>query len=161
MLRFLKSSSTGQSIRTPSHHLIPSDYQQKLTRHVSIDVKTLRRREKTVDWNAQADFFHYTRGRFTTDEKRNLVCRCLKFDMNQLACIAASSVGAEECVSIEKCVDGMYNKAHVLTMDNGRELIAKVPNPNAGEPYFTTASEVPTMDFVGSSLCALVVASHR
>lgn len=33
-------------------------------------------------------------------------------------------------------------------MDDGREVIAKLPNPNAGRPYFTTASEVATMDFV-------------
>ncbi|KAI9672324.1 MAG: hypothetical protein M1817_003346 [Caeruleum heppii] len=32
-------------------------------------------------------------------------------------------------------------------MDDGREVIAKVPNPNAGSRHFTTASEVATMDF--------------
>ncbi|OAL71125.1 hypothetical protein A7D00_4788 [Trichophyton violaceum] len=32
-------------------------------------------------------------------------------------------------------------------MDNGREVVAKVPNPNASIPRFTTASEVATMDF--------------
>ena len=35
-----------------------------------------------------------------------------------------------------------------ITMDNGREIIAKLPNPNAGRPHFTAASEVATMDFV-------------
>ncbi|KAJ5708665.1 phosphotransferase enzyme family protein [Penicillium malachiteum] len=34
-----------------------------------------------------------------------------------------------------------------MSMDNGQEVIAKVPNPNAGVPYFTTASEFATMDF--------------
>lgn len=38
-----------------------------------------------------------------------------------------------------------------MTMDDGREVVAKVPNPNAGIPHFTTASEVATMDFVRSS----------
>lgn len=33
-------------------------------------------------------------------------------------------------------------------MNDGNEVIAKVPNPNAGRPHFTTASEVATMDFV-------------
>src|SRR5690348_16121489 len=32
-------------------------------------------------------------------------------------------------------------------MNDGRELIAKLPNPNAGRQHFTTASEVATMDF--------------
>ncbi|OAA69651.1 hypothetical protein ISF_02921 [Cordyceps fumosorosea ARSEF 2679] len=30
-----------------------------------------------------------------------------------------------------------------MSMDNGREVIAKVPNPNAGIPHFTTASLIP------------------
>jgi hypothetical protein len=33
-------------------------------------------------------------------------------------------------------------------MNKGNEVIAKVLNPNAGRPYFATASEVATMDFV-------------
>ncbi|KAJ5896137.1 uncharacterized protein N7473_005536 [Penicillium subrubescens] len=32
-------------------------------------------------------------------------------------------------------------------MDDGQEVVAKVPNPNAGTPHFTTASEVATMEF--------------
>ncbi|KAL3437833.1 phosphotransferase enzyme family protein [Aspergillus tetrazonus] len=34
-----------------------------------------------------------------------------------------------------------------MSMDDGQEVIAKIPNPNAGVPHFTTASEVATMDF--------------
>ncbi|KAH9868328.1 hypothetical protein J1614_007400 [Plenodomus biglobosus] len=37
-------------------------------------------------------------------------------------------------------------------MDDGRELIAKLPNPNAGAPHLTTASEVATMDYVRNVL---------
>ncbi|KAL9079198.1 MAG: hypothetical protein Q9157_001907 [Trypethelium eluteriae] len=33
-------------------------------------------------------------------------------------------------------------------MDDGSQVVAKIPNPNAGMPHFTTASEVATMDFV-------------
>ncbi|GCB18970.1 hypothetical protein AAWM_01855 [Aspergillus awamori] len=39
-----------------------------------------------------------------------------------------------------------------ITMDNGREIIAKLPNPNAGRPHFTAASEVATMDFSRNTL---------
>ena len=74
--------------------------------------------------------------------------RYVRFDMNRLSQIAAESVGAEKCISIEKYPDGQYNKAFVITMDNSREVVAKVPNPNAGLPHFTTASEVATMSFV-------------
>jgi hypothetical protein len=44
-----------------------------------------------------------------------------------------------------KCIEGQYNKAFVLTMD-------KLPNPNAGPAFYTTASEVATRQFVRGSL---------
>lgn len=40
-------------------------------------------------------------------------------------------------------------------MEDGNEVIAKLPNPNAGKPHFTTASEVATMHFVFSPLCPI------
>lgn len=36
-------------------------------------------------------------------------------------------------ISIEKCPDDMYNKAFILAMDNGKQVITvigKTPNPN-------------------------------
>ncbi|RMZ82272.1 hypothetical protein DV738_g1897, partial [Chaetothyriales sp. CBS 135597] len=35
-------------------------------------------------------------------------------------------------------------------MDDGKAVIARVPNPNAGAPFFTTASEVATMELARS-----------
>lgn len=84
------------------------------------------------------------------DEAENLRKREVQFDMNELATIAADSVGAAQCTSIKKYPDGMFSKAFLLSMDNGQEVVAKVPNPNAGVPHFTTASEVATMDFVST-----------
>ncbi|RMD41563.1 hypothetical protein DV735_g3561, partial [Chaetothyriales sp. CBS 134920] len=37
-------------------------------------------------------------------------------------------------------------------MDNGAEVVVKIPNPNAGPAYYTTASEVATMDFLRNIL---------
>ena len=94
------------------------------------------------------------------DEAEQMAQRHVRFDMNELARVAADTVGATECVDIEKCPDGMYNKAFLFTMDNGKQVIGKVPNPNAGLPHFTTASEVATMDFVSSMfpvLCLLLI----
>lgn len=78
--------------------------------------------------------------------------RRVQFSLDGLASVAATSVGANRCVNIEKCPDGLYNKAYLLTMDNGKEVIAKTPNPNAGIPYYTTASEVASMDFARNIL---------
>ncbi|KAJ6164176.1 hypothetical protein N7470_002848, partial [Penicillium chermesinum] len=103
-------------------------------------------------WNRNDDFFKFTRGRFIVDEAENLREREVRFDMNKLAQVAADSVGATRCVSIKKYPDGMFNKAFLMSMENGQEVVAKVPNPNAGIPHFTTASEVATMDFARSIL---------
>ena len=85
------------------------------------------------------------------DESENLKKREIQFSMNELAKVAADKIGASKCVSIRKYPDGMYNKAYLLSMEDGQEVVAKVPNPNAGIPHFTTASEVATMDFVSLS----------
>ncbi|KAF2259616.1 APH-domain-containing protein [Lojkania enalia] len=98
------------------------------------------------------DLFNYTRGRFVCDEEYEMSQRQVRFNVNELARCAAEAIGAKSCVSIEKYPDGMYNKSMLLTMDNGSQVVAKVPNPNAGIPHFTTASEVATMDFARNAL---------
>lgn len=100
------------------------------------------------DWNSVDDFFNYTRGRFVSDEEHQLAIRHVRFDMNELARLAAESAGAEECVHVEKLPDGMFNKSFLFTMGDGAQVVGKVPNPNAGQAHYTTASEVATMDFV-------------
>ncbi|GKZ28816.1 hypothetical protein AbraIFM66950_000613 [Aspergillus brasiliensis] len=104
------------------------------------------------DWNTHDEFFKFTRGRFVVDEAENLRMREVRFDMNSLARVAAESVGATHCTSIQKYPDGMFNKAFLMSMDNGREVVAKISNPNAGIPHLTTASEVATMDFTRNVL---------
>ena len=77
-----------------------------------------------------------------------MACRRVQFDMNELVHIAASSTASKSCVAVRKLPEGQYSKAFLLIMDDGKRVIAKVPNPNAGRPHYTTASEVATMDFV-------------
>jgi hypothetical protein len=55
-------------------------------------------------------------------------------------------------VKLEKLPDGLFNKALILTMGDGREVVAKIPNPNAGPAGLTVASEVATMDLVSGFL---------
>lgn len=81
-------------------------------------------------------------------EKAQMTMRHIEFDMNALCGIAAKAVGVQRCINAIKCPDGLYNKSFVLTTDDGREVLAKVPNPNAGVRTWTTASEAATMVFV-------------
>ncbi|KAG6219884.1 hypothetical protein E4U47_007007 [Claviceps purpurea] len=93
------------------------------------------------------ELFSFTCGRFVANEEQELAQRYREFNFNELARRAARAVQADRCLSIEKLPDGLYNRILLLTMDNGKEVVAKIPNPNAGRPHFTIASEVATMKF--------------
>lgn len=82
--------------------------------------------------------------------------------MKELAKIAATSLGLEpcSCTGVQKLQEGNYNKAFLLTMNNGDEVVAKVRNPNAGFALYTTASEVATMDFVNRPDSPSALSSH-
>ncbi|KAK2875088.1 hypothetical protein FQN49_001784 [Arthroderma sp. PD_2] len=125
----------------------------RYTAHQNVDVSPSEATAQAgKDWNSREEFFSFTRGRFVLNEADQIARRHIRFDMNELLRIAAIAVGTKACITVEKCPDGMYNKSFVLTMDDGQEVIAKVPNPNAGCPHLTTASEVATMDFVRNIL---------
>ncbi|KKZ63150.1 hypothetical protein EMCG_02527 [[Emmonsia] crescens] len=94
----------------------------------------------------------FTSGRWLWGEPQQLACRYVKFDMPNLLKLAASVIGSKSCAQVVKISEGQYNKVFLLTMSDGREVIAKLPNPNAGRPHFTTASEVATMDFLRNVL---------
>lgn len=90
----------------------------------------------------------FTSGRWLWNERQQLACRYVKFDHSTLLKVAASAVGSKACTYVLKISEGQYNKLFQLTIDDRRDIIAKLPNPNAGRPHLTTASEVATMDFV-------------
>ncbi|EEP77649.1 predicted protein [Uncinocarpus reesii 1704] len=94
----------------------------------------------------------FTSGRWLWGERQQLAARHVPFDLAKLLALAATAVGSKSCVRIEKISEGQYNKVFSLTMNDGREAIAKLPNPNAGRPHFTTACEVATMDFLRNVL---------
>ncbi|KAL8760992.1 MAG: hypothetical protein Q9184_002844 [Pyrenodesmia sp. 2 TL-2023] len=56
------------------------------------------------------------------------------------------------CLDIKKLPEGNFNKAFLMTMHDGLQVVAKVPNPNTGRPHLTTASEVATMDYARHAL---------
>ncbi|KAF9247522.1 hypothetical protein DTO013F2_3481 [Penicillium roqueforti] len=94
----------------------------------------------------------FTSGRWLWNERQQLACRHVKFDHSTLLKVAASAVGSKACTHVLKISEGQYNKLFQLTIDDRRDIIAKLPNPNAGRPHFTTASEVATMDFLRNFL---------
>ncbi|OBT42111.1 hypothetical protein VE00_06510 [Pseudogymnoascus sp. WSF 3629] len=59
-----------------------------------------------------------------------------------------------------KLAEGGYNKVFRLVMDNGSVAIARIPCPNAGPAFKSTASEVATMDFARTILNISVPKIH-
>ncbi|KAG6061801.1 hypothetical protein E4U32_002805 [Claviceps aff. humidiphila group G2b] len=100
-----------------------------------------------IDAPDPAELFNFTTGRIRKNEEHELAIRHRKYNVNELARRAASVLQANRCLRIKKLPDGKYNRALLLSMDNGKEVVAKIPNPNAGQPHFTVASEVATMKF--------------
>ncbi|KAG5961937.1 hypothetical protein E4U56_003610 [Claviceps arundinis] len=92
-----------------------------------------------------SELFSFTSGRFVENEEHELAQRYRVFDFNELARRAARAVQADRCLSIEKFPD--------VTMDNGKEVVAKIPNLNFPRPHLTIASEVATMKFAREVLC--------
>jgi hypothetical protein len=76
--------------------------------------------------------FCYTSGRWLWNEREQLEARYQRFDVPSLQPVACQAVGASRCTSFEKLEEGNYNKAYRLVTDDGQNVIAKVPHPNAG-----------------------------
>ena len=105
-----------------------------------------------IDRRESDNFFTYTSGRWLWDEEYQLKQRTIQFDVEALKAAAAHAVDADSCVEMLKYREGNFNKIFLLKMDNGVELIARIPHPNAGLPHFTTASEVATLSFLRNHL---------
>ncbi|EFE37825.1 hypothetical protein TRV_07482 [Trichophyton verrucosum HKI 0517] len=105
-----------------------------------------------LNTHGRDDLFRYTSGRWLINEKHQLDQRFVEFSIDKLCSRAAAIFGPKtKCVRVVK-IEGNSNKAFLLTMDDGNEVIAKIPCPNAGAPLLTTASEVATLKFLRSRI---------
>ncbi|KAJ0417136.1 hypothetical protein BJY00DRAFT_303689 [Aspergillus carlsbadensis] len=76
--------------------------------------------------------FRYTSGRWLWDEEQQLKDRYKSFNVSQLQSVATQALGAKACNSISKLAEGGFNKVFRLEMDDGRSILARIPNPKAG-----------------------------
>jgi hypothetical protein len=76
----------------------------------------------------------------------------VRFNVAELTQAAVASTGHGPCTSITKLAEGGSSKVFLITMEDGFEVIAKVPTPIAGPRHYLTASEVATMDFLRSEV---------
>ncbi|PGH14540.1 hypothetical protein AJ80_05860 [Polytolypa hystricis UAMH7299] len=98
----------------------------------------------------EEDLYRYTTKRWLSNDALEASKRYQKFNIQRLLDVAVNCTGAKRCTSAMKYREGQYNKYFLITFDNGSEVVAKLPNPNAGPKFFTAASEVATMDYVSN-----------
>ena len=103
------------------------------------------------EYEENHEFYRYSSGRWLWNEEQQHQDRYRRFNIAALQRVAAESVGAESCIQIEKLAEGSYNKVFKLTMNDGRIVTARIPNPNAGPAGLATASEAATLEFVSSN----------
>lgn len=95
------------------------------------------------------DLHSYEAQRWLWNEREQLERRYLNFNLKALIRVAEDAVGSgSRCAEVTKLPEGNFNKTFVVEMQDGRQVIARLPNSNAGQSHFTTASEVATMDYV-------------
>jgi len=103
---------------------------------------------------SEDNLFSYKAQRWLWNEHEQLQRRYVRFDVAAPIRVVEDAIGPDaSCVEFTKLPEGNFNKTFIATMQDGRELIARLPNPNAGRPHYTTASEVATMAYV----CSLLV----
>ncbi|KAF1842081.1 kinase-like protein [Cucurbitaria berberidis CBS 394.84] len=99
-----------------------------------------------------ASLFSYTSGRYLFNEELRLKERHVEFNVEALQLAAEASVGNKhgKTISIKKLAEGGFNRVLILKLQDGFELIAKIPYHIARPEYFATASEAATLTFLRS-----------
>ncbi|KAL8883660.1 MAG: hypothetical protein Q9215_008106 [Flavoplaca cf. flavocitrina] len=89
------------------------------------------------------------------NEHIRLAERYLKFNIEALKAVAASSIGRnkEDVAGISKLAEGGFNRTFAITMQDGLELIARLPYPITVPKRYATASEVATIRFAQLQGC--------
>ena len=71
--------------------------------------------------------------------------------------MAEDAVGPNAiATNVSKLPEGNFNKAFLVSMQDGAEVVVKIPNPNTGQSHYTTASEAATMSYVRNNLQLVV-----
>ncbi|PYI05373.1 hypothetical protein BO78DRAFT_430530 [Aspergillus sclerotiicarbonarius CBS 121057] len=127
-------------------------YKRALSPCRSLCTTNTRASSNRYDCNPE-DLYTYSAQRWLWNETKQLRNRYVSFDLQSLVQVAEEAAGNNaSCTNITKLPEGNFNKAFLVTMRDGRELVVKIPNPNAGPSHYTTASEVATMQYARENL---------
>ncbi|KAL4778411.1 kinase-like domain-containing protein [Aspergillus varians] len=144
------SSSWFSRISTPSS--------SHLAAQLSTVSPSRSRGSKTILTGCDPEtLYTYSAQKWLWDERAQLQRRYIQFNLDVLIRIAEEAAGQGHdadavCVNLTKLPGGNFNKTFLATMRDGKQLIVKIPNTNAGPVHYTTASEVATMQIVREHL---------
>ncbi|KAL4799240.1 kinase-like domain-containing protein [Aspergillus venezuelensis] len=97
--------------------------------------------------------FEYTNKRWLFNEKSQLASRYVRFNLDGLVQVAQEAAGPRAVyVDLLMLTKGNYNRIFLAYMNDGKRLVVKIPQPNAGRERFTIASEVATMKYAREKL---------
>ncbi|KAI0030598.1 kinase-like domain-containing protein [Vararia minispora EC-137] len=113
---------------------------------------SLPRRTLSTVTDSQNDLFDYTSGRWVYNDALRHEERRLEFDVDGLRRIAAESINQslDDVVSLSKLAEGGFNRSFLITLRDGRQMVARVPYPVTVPKYYAVASEVATIEYLRS-----------
>ncbi|KAL2872274.1 uncharacterized protein BJX67DRAFT_368997 [Aspergillus lucknowensis] len=85
--------------------------------------------------------FSNTRPDGPVNEKRDVSKRYAKFDLEALRAVVSSLPSVSSPISSIDKLEGGFNRALLMTAENGKEIIAKIPCPRVVPAEYSTASE--------------------
>ncbi|KZT64089.1 hypothetical protein DAEQUDRAFT_770014 [Daedalea quercina L-15889] len=97
--------------------------------------------------NETQSFYCWTKGTWLYNSEQQFAARRIRFDVDALIRKCVEAGNAASCISFKKFAEGNSNRLFVARLDNGREVVARLPFSVAGPARLTTASEVATMEF--------------
>lgn len=98
------------------------------------------------------DLFNYTSGRFFYNEDLRLRERYVEFDRDGLLREVERHLGPSHghSIHITKIAEGGFNRVFLSTMEDGFEVIIKIPYHITGPKHYATASEAASMQYLHS-----------
>lgn len=91
---------------------------------------------------SKEQLFQYSNGRFLVNEKYELEKRYSPFNVDALCHRVSSLPSVESPITKINKKEGGYNKAMLITAENGRTILSKIPCRSIVPHQYGTASEV-------------------
>jgi hypothetical protein len=110
---------------------------------------------------AAFDPYNCSKGRWLDKNSKRRAERHLSFDFQALLDIAiASCPGARNVVACEK-KEGGFNRVFSIQLDNGRNVVARIPTRAVKHAGLAVSSEVATLQFGESNCHWTSLVGHR